>query len=176
MGLTLPPKHRIDAEALYVSAVDTAWDRPRIEAELDELGDQWDTHPVVRYFAGKTRYDVDAEGVRSYLNPGAWIWVLRRLSTRDYARLCDMRGRGQHTERFDEAAKLCVLEVRDAGGYKVRHAGGELSEACAWDLLRMFSNQVGVTREVIPNLLYELGVASWRYSQGLQDSEKKPSG
>lgn len=53
MGL---PKHRIDAEMVYISKHDTAWDHERIAEERAALG-RGETHAWDEWQQGETRYD-----------------------------------------------------------------------------------------------------------------------
>ena len=55
-----PPRHRIDADMVFVSGLDSCWDWERIKRESEDLDDE-DPHPYAYYIAGLSRYDVTAE-------------------------------------------------------------------------------------------------------------------
>lgn len=92
------PEHDITKEGSYVPALDSAWDRERIDAEVAELrkgtpyesagrvpsdaGDPAREHVYWRYARGATRYDIEAEGLAGYLDMSKdpEIWRIRRLA------------------------------------------------------------------------------------------------
>lgn len=100
------PEHDITGESLYVPDDDSAWDHDRIAAEVADLrkGTPFEQqpfepssfhllgvgktahdpaigHPFVRYQKGRSRFDLDAEGIRDYLDESKSPekWRLRRL-------------------------------------------------------------------------------------------------
>lgn len=175
MALKRPPSHRLDHVPIFISQTDSAWDRDRIEAELKDLGKEarFD-HPVIRYYEGKTRYDLRADNLREYLvDDSYWVFELARLSTAHMAELFDLRSVGKSTQHLDAAAKLGVSEVRNAGDFQLTFSGARLSEETASELLRAYPAQIGVTGDIVPSLLYELGDAVWKLSARLDDAEKK---
>lgn len=104
------PEHDITGESLFVPDDDSAWDHERIASEIAELrkdtpfakkeafepshfhmiglGKHADDpaleHPFVRYQKGLTRFDLEAEGIRDYLDEkkAPEKWRLRRLPWR----------------------------------------------------------------------------------------------
>lgn len=127
-----PPTHRLDSEGVWVHYSDLAYDRERVESEMEEMASQMEiararlraeideatkrndidligqlslnvdrlpdvygprAHPMVRYYAGETRYDIHAEmripraegepvvvRAAEYFGPDARRFHLRRLS------------------------------------------------------------------------------------------------
>jgi hypothetical protein len=86
--MALPPLHRIDSTPIYIFEDDDAWEHDRIG---EEIGAEVNLdHPLVRYYAGLTRYDLDT--VRDYFDRDKRpaMFVLKRLGVREYARALDM--------------------------------------------------------------------------------------
>lgn len=135
-----PPQHRIDATPKLIPRASAAWDHDRIAREKKELGDNADQHPVEQYFAGSTRYDLDASikteaGVctmHDYLTgePDV-VFVLRRPKVRQMGTLyplCqrDVARDGQISMAtyFDVAAiGLAGIEGADGWEYEQTPAG-----------------------------------------------------
>lgn len=146
-----PPQHRADALGRYVHALDDAWDRERLDAEAA----RGDGHPFVRYVAGKTRFDLSAEGVRDYLRPGAtpMVFVLRRLTLAEYVAVRDVSG--MHA-MWTACARLGLVGVED---------GGEQRKVTVDELFAIH-----------PDLPWEVGMAVWLYNRPIDEVEGKPSG
>ena len=87
--ITQPPEHAADATPLYIAAFDDALDNDRIARERKELA-KGEDHCTDRYYAGDTRYDVDAPWtiggqavtMRGYIRDGATptVFKLRRVT------------------------------------------------------------------------------------------------
>ncbi len=118
--LKIPPTHTIDGNAVYIYSLDPAWDFDKIGEEraartpsaqrgpptgtTEDGRPFWDTSteehaPVARYFAGKTRYQLDAPArladgtpctVRHFLKGKPAEFGLRRLSLRDFTEVADI--------------------------------------------------------------------------------------
>lgn len=149
--------HRADAPGRYIHASDSAWDMDRVIKEAEALG-RLDDHPVMRYLAGLTRYDLDAEGVRSYLKPGETpaVFVLRRLKLQE------------HTDCLDIAAPNARM-VRAAQLGVVRVEGAMLCDKFGREELEQL-------HEMNPNLPIDLGIAVMNYGRPPSDAEGKRSG
>jgi len=140
MARKRPPQHAVDATPIYVPPDDDAWDTERIEREKAEAGDRGlepDGHPVEAYWAGDTRYDLEAPvswgglvaAPREYLDDTKLPerWILRRLRPRDYARISETYDRGQRAEACYDA---CVVGIEGVeNGPRLRGAkAGRLTE------------------------------------------------
>ena len=109
----LPPQHSVDAPMRYIDKDDDAWDVERIEKSYDDHPDP-EQHPLVQYWAGLSRYDLDAPGpmmadgevghvgARWFLREGAEpvAWHLRRLKMRELSQCLDRGGRAGQEMAF----------------------------------------------------------------------------
>lgn len=76
---------------MYIHERDGSWDKERIDNEAATLEDETQ-HPVARYLAGETRYDLDAElaigekvvTAREYLDGGETVFHLKRLAPTEW--------------------------------------------------------------------------------------------
>lgn len=132
------PEHSLAAVARFIPASDSSWDTTRLIDEYKTLRKDWDGegddpvsdpergHIAVRYFAGLTRYDLDAGGVREYIdfekNPE--MWKLRRLTTEQRAEIEHLDSVGLKTRADQIAFMKGVSGVENASG----DAGHELSK------------------------------------------------
>lgn len=170
----------IDAIAYYIGATDNAWDFIRIKTErakLRELG----THPLDIYYAGDTRYDLDAQirvpgelglgkptiTVREYLIGKPVLFELRRLGARESARVRTKLAAesGIELEAFVLAAHYgctAILGGEDEGIlWREEPSGGGL----AFEVLDKL--------DVIPGLVQGLGIAVRGLSKVLTAAEGK---
>lgn len=75
-----PPQHRADAPIVFVHPKDPAWKNDEIEKDLKawkESGQAVSAHPVVRYRAGHTRYDISL--VQQYLGEQPTKFYFKRI-------------------------------------------------------------------------------------------------
>jgi hypothetical protein len=92
MARKRPPQHRADVAGIYIPRSDSSFDQDRYDREvkrMKEEGLEINAHPIERYYAGKTRYDLDAQGelfgasvcARDYFDASKEPerWTLRRL-------------------------------------------------------------------------------------------------
>lgn len=177
MALQLPT-HRVDAPITYVSLNDPCWDWERVDDEIKAAAEDppsgapgADIHPVHRYFAGVSRYDLDAPfhwrgGVcraSDYFREGEppWLFQLRRLSYRELAAFKDAMQRGPETAAVD-LCRLVLERIDGPGAPELRRANGRLTDR---------------DMEMLHSLDHELagncGSAAYRASQTLTDAEKK---
>lgn len=143
-----PPQHRADALGQYIHPLDDAWDETRAFGGVFATSVD---HPLRRYYAGRTRYDLNAEGVRGFLRPNAspTIFRLRRLTLAEYNQVADIQG--EHA-RYTACARFALVDV-----------DGE----------KMTVEQL---YELRPSLPFEVGAAAWLYNAPPNESEGKPSG
>lgn len=174
-----PPQHSVTAEIEFVSRTDPAWDRDRVNSELDEMTDEeGQQHPFVQYQAGATRYDLDALGkrpgdgdelvearTRDYFKPEVQprVFKLRRLKAAQVSRCLDIGGR--------TGEKLaCQLGLREVDppirGLKLKGRERPLSE----DELQKIADALGV------DTVWEVGAAALEASRLPTEQEKKASG
>jgi hypothetical protein len=164
----LPPAHRIDHTPRIVLSFDTAWDVPKIEAELETIGKRGD-HPWVRYCTYQARGDLAT--VKQYLlsdPPSApLVFELRRLTLREMT-IVENRELTSAPAARNLALSYALLDVEgcdlkfDRGG---RDLPAALSDADL-DALRAIVGDAG---------LRELGNHSIACSRmELSDPEKKP--
>lgn len=96
-----PPQHSVTASITYLRSA--AFDLDRVIAERATMPDGGNGHPVVLYFAGETRHDLDAmapvgdvmRNAREYIKPdhGCREWKPRRLKALEVARCRDSGGK-----------------------------------------------------------------------------------
>lgn len=147
-----PPQHRADAPGRFIARQDAAWDMDGIAPSAD--------HPLMRYFAGDTRFDLQA--VRGFLRSDVQptVFMLRRLTLAEYAAVQDIPGLHQ---RFARAAAIGVTGVEN---------GAELGFlADRWrpdDVERAFN--------IDDQLPFEIGMAVVNYSRPISEAEGKRSG
>ena len=176
-----PPQHDITAKAVFIVEADDAWDKARIENERevrDPEGKEKETHPVDRYAAGETRYDLDAEmsyggemvTARSYITGRATRFVLRRLSRAHYREIRgDILG-GRAARAYLNACRyglddVSVVGVHDGERFELERApGSPLTE-----------KDLDALHDLDPNLIDEIGMAVWLFSRKLDPREKKVS-
>ena len=114
MAIKRPPQHRVDAKPVFVSEGDDAWDQAKIKAEIEALEAKkkglGQTHPVARYLAGETRFDIiDA---LPYLDTSkAYQFILRPLTPEERAEVEDMRDRKGEHSAFLRAARYCLTKI-----------------------------------------------------------------
>lgn len=94
------PQHSATAAIRYLKAA--AFDTDRVADERKSMPDDGNDHPVVIYFSGRSRYDLDApypvggelRKPREYLKPdhGCPMWSVKRLGAVMTARLQDIGG------------------------------------------------------------------------------------
>jgi len=166
-----PPQHRIDAPAVLILRDDPAWDFERVEAELEELGDDSADHPVTAYFRGATRYDTGA--VESYLQSDKQPLRIniRRLPVDRLARVQDMFTREVSSDGevslysvWVEAVLGGVVSIEGDGAPELDHRHGKLT---AGSLQRIHDELGGL------QTISEIGAAVFNLSQPLTAAEKK---
>lgn len=150
------PQHSITATPRYVRSA--AFDLDRVKRERATMPDGGDGHPVVLYFAGESRFDLDAphpvgeqiHSAREYLLPdhGAKIWEMRRLRPMECARCRDVG---------DNAGKLTAFAL--TMGTPGRPLTDEQIEA--------YVDECGLEE------LYAVGDAALRASEAPKAAEKK---
>lgn len=168
-----PPSHRIDALPIVVVQEDTAWDREKIQAELEALGNDAIRHPYIQYQHGVTRYDIGAtitmpdgsqRKVTDYLDLAqAWQFHGRRLNCEEIHRLQPMLSANPGLA-YLQALKLALVKIEGPGAPEVKR-----------DALGSVSNE---TQELLfqlsAGLPSEVGQALLAASMPLTVAEKKP--
>lgn len=168
-----PPSHRIDALPIVVVEQDTAWDRLKVSAELEALGDDALRHPFIQYHHGATRYDLSAEittpdGVKrtvlDYLDLAqAWQFHGRRLKCEEVHRLQPMLTANPGLA-FLQALKLSLVKIEGPGAPEIkRDSLGGVSDDTVEMLFQLCSG--------LPS---EVGQALLLASMPLTAAEKKP--
>jgi hypothetical protein len=168
--MAIQANHRFTGAQHYVFTDDSAWNRTKINRELDlisgledpEPGEviPWQTrddHPVVRFRDGSSRFDIDT--IRDYLLPGVrpTFVVMRRLSQPAWLELQSLMERESN-----------VLEpVFDADGKPRKDADGKVMMMAARVVGRMASLSWAVQHGVVS--IDDLGVRAGR--QGLTDPQ-----
>lgn len=170
-----PPSHRIDATPILVLEEDSAWDKPRIEAERKALKDAKhdpDRHPVAVYHSGETRYDLGAtvrmpdgsEGKAiDYLNVGeAFQFVLKRIPWSSVYAIQQSVG-ASFMVGNSLACRLTLERVDGVGAPKIEH-----------DKLGMVTDEsMQALFDLRPSLPVSIGVAGFQASMPLSPAEKK---
>lgn len=193
-----PPTHSIDGNAVFVSLLDPAWDLDRLEGERKaqvaaalaakrddapeadrdavELTDEetWAARaraPALRYYAGKTRFQLDAPDwgadgkpttARAFLKPKEKPaeFGLRRLGFRAYQEIDIV---ANPRARLIEACRLGLQSIK-AEGYSWRAKDDEPAG----------DEQLEALHEVNPNLVTEIGEAVLRLSRPLDVEAETP--
>lgn len=185
-----PPTHTVDGLAVYVSLRDPAWDLPLLEVEREAQIARAlkDGHiaadlppadraraialaPVERYYAGKTRFQLDAADwgahgapitARDFLKPGETpaLFGLRRLGFRAYQALTEI---ADSRARLVEACRLGLRSIT-ADGYKWNATG----DAPAGD------EQLEALHAADPALVPEIGAAVFVLSRPLDAEAETP--
>ena len=193
-----PPTHAIDGLAVFIASTDPVWDLDRTVAEAHAqvnraLVDKQKTvagpdaitaeltaaervaaiarAPVERYFAGKTRFQLDAPDwaadgspttARNYLKAGEKPaeFGLRRLSFRAYQEIAELEN---PRARLVEACRLGLRSIT-ADGYRWRATG----DGPAGD------EQIEALHEANPALVTEIGGAVLRLSRPLDPEAEGP--
>lgn len=193
-----PPTHSIDGLAVFISATDPAWDIDRLKAERDAhvavaLAEKRDAAPeadrdaveltvaetraaiarapLERYYAGKTRFQLDAPDwaadgspttARNYLKAGEKPaeFGLRRLSFRAYQEIAELEN---PRARLVEACRLGLRSIT-ADGYRWRATG----DGPAGD------EQIEALHEANPALVTEIGGAVLLLSRPLDPEAEGP--
>lgn len=161
------PQHSVTAAIVYYSSA--AFDVERVKAERAKMPDNGDAHPIVRYFSGETRLDLDAPAfvggdvrtAREYLRPGHDLpqWNGQRIRPALCARCRDLGGASGELEAFRVGYQSSSL-----AGSPVLPIGASLTE----QQLDALADQVGVP------MLCEIGRAFLRASEAPKAAEKKP--
>jgi hypothetical protein len=177
----MPPQHNVTAPTRFIPRTDPAWDLDKALAELDGLaGPDRDSHPMVKYFAAESRYDLDAPGVvierdlegaavhvhripREYLKPDSKpvTWTLRRLKLTQQSQLADAPQHQAEVSAF--ALTVTNLENGPPGVEVKGTAGVPLSATLVDQLAEVFGT----------DMIYEVGRAAMAASAAPSSAEKK---
>lgn len=174
-----PPQHSVTAEIEFISRTDPAWDRDRVNRELEEMTDEESAeHPFVQYHAAGTRYDLDAPGrrpgddgelvvatCREYLKPEASprIFRLRRMKAAQVSRCLDIGGRTGEKLGAQMALREITPPIK---GLKLKGRERPLTE----DELQRIVDTIGL------DTVWEVGAAALDASRAPTEQEKKASG
>lgn len=167
------PQHRADVPGVWIARSDTAFDQDRFEREvarMQEAGLDPAEHPINRYYAGKTRYDLAAldtlfgeqVSAGAYYKADAERFILRRLDWDQWHRVMGLVDQGALVQAQLLAARYGVAAVENS---PLRLAGAVAGLLTHDDMQRLFDADA-----VLPSVL---GDACWRYSRPLTDAEKK---
>lgn len=175
MARKRPPQHRADIEGIFIPRSDESFDKDRHERELAKLKDEGldiHQHPIERYYAGKTRYDLDAPDTlfgqtvcaRDYFdsskNPEKW--TLRRLDWAQWHKVASLIA----ADDFDQGQLLAArYGVKSIENSPITLKGAEAGCLTHEDMQKIHDAEIG--------LLAGLGFAVWKYSEPLRESEKK---
>ena len=193
-----PPTHAIDGLAVFIASTDPVWDLDRTVAEAHAQVNRALVHkqktvagpdaitaeltaaervaaiaraPVERYYAGKTRFQLDAPDwaadgspttARNYLKAGEKPaeFGLRRLSFRAYQEIAELEN---PRARLVEACRLGLRSIT-ADGYRWRATG----DGPAGD------EQIEALHEANPALVTEIGGAVLLLSRPLDPEAEGP--
>ena len=171
-----PPRHRIDAQPVYIDSDDSAWDHERIANEKAEdkahqqEGQALDRHPFDVYQSGDTRYDLGAQipyrgsfvKVTQYVDLAvAWQFVGKRMR-HETVYACDAAIDRNKALGFALACKLALVRIEGPGAPAVDRA----DDACTPDTIeRLFQVRAWLPAKV--------GEALYVASIPLRADEKK---
>jgi hypothetical protein len=178
----MPAQHSITAPIRFIPRADPAWDLDVALAELDGLqGEDHSSHPLVAYFSGSTRFDLDALGgvvardvdgakiveqktPRAYLKPESrpTIWTLRRLKMAQVAALLDAPEHQAQLSAF--AAGFVAVEN---GPPEIADAKGVSGLTVPASVLEQIGDAVG------SETVFAVGAAVLLASQAPTSAEKK---
>ena len=175
MARNRPPQHRADTPGVFIPRSDSSFDRDRVDRELLAMAEQdiaTAAHPINRYYAGETRYDLQATdellgqavAAAAYFDPGKEPerFILRRLDWEQWHRVLGLLEQGQLGQGQLLAARYGVAEVQNSHIKLAGAAAGMLTHEDMQGLC-----------DADPGLPIALGFACWRYSRPLTDAEKK---
>jgi hypothetical protein len=174
--LNRPPRHRADAQPIYIDVGDPAWDWTRIEADrkaMTEARQDVDRHPVNVYFRGASRYDLDArypvcgelKSASDYVKLGeAWKFLLRRLPAKAFYRVRTLWQQSPEEGAF-EAFRLGVLEVDGPEAPKLKRTAEGLTDEAVDEIFTLKDG---------PEIIPRIGAAVHWASRPLDDDEGKP--
>ncbi len=156
--MAIPLQHKIDAIPTYILQNDDAWLSDKIDEEVTKLNkrDADDPlvfpeddespgyvqrinkyrrqlilrfHPVHRFMTGHTRYDLDAENIRQYLDMSKQptMFKFRRLNINEYFEIESTLKSGTATalsKGYTQAFQLCIKSIDKIEGIVVGTHGG----------------------------------------------------
>lgn len=164
----IPAQYKIDAQSVYVSLYDTAWDHDAVAAERKALADG-EHHAFDEWMSGVSRYDSTAMPEK-YLKSGEEPirFHIRRLGYVKWAFVRDIDEKGNLLAPY-EAFRMAVTRVDGCNIPGVVFPGtgrGELDAQAMEEIAK-----------VIPrNMLEDVGRACIRSNADLRPLEKKASG
>lgn len=180
--LKRPPPNRVDAPIVFVHPDDPAWDKERIDAEMEALGPRQHEHPIVRYIGGWTRYDLDAQTTyegkvvtaREYLDETKQptMWTLRRLTHEEWYEVRPMVDRSyqlgelRQVQAFVRACGYGLKKVDN--GPDLELPGGRPSRK---DMALL--HEMGQVQNPPVDLIYAIGEAVFQASMPLTETEGK---
>ncbi|MBL9105195.1 MAG: hypothetical protein JNL82_29890 [Myxococcales bacterium] len=174
MARTRPPQHRADVPGVFILRSDGSFDRDRYDREVARMtadGVDRATHPIERYYAGATRYDLQAtevlfgENVRAgdyFRGEEPERFILRRLDWEQWHRVMALIEGGQIAQAQLLATRMGVVAVENS---TIKLAGAAAGMLTHDDMQRLFDAD-----SALPSVL---GFAVWRYSRPLTETEKK---
>lgn len=164
----LPAQYKIDAQSVYISIYDTAWDHEAIGAERKALP-EGEHHPFDEWMSGVSRFDAKL-APEQYLKAGEEPvrFHIRRLGYAKWAFVRDLDEKGNMLAPY-EAFRLAVTRVDGCAIPGVTFPGtgrGDLDAEAMEEIAK-----------VIPRkMLEDVGRACLRANADLRPLEKKASG
>lgn len=193
--MAIIPMHRIDHVPTYILKEDSAWNRSKINKEVQELDDRYKddpldepdaadddyieklhewrnaviarAHPVDRYHGGYTRYDIEAENIKDYIDmsKSPLLFRFRRLDIEEYEQVRNLIVMNQAAAAYRRAFQMCIKSIDgipSTADIKINMRGG--MSIVNLDKLREW---LGLDR------ILEVGQAIVGCSADLTESEKK---
>lgn len=195
------PSHGFAGPHVFVPLDDSAWDHERIETEIADIEKRHgfasndvaerfrdspayrgnEAHVVRRYWSGATRFDLEAEGVRDYLdlNKRPEQWIIRPLTLRELAAAQVMTSAGSWDAAATSAFLSACIGLEGVTGGREQQLAALLrarGEGYAHGGTRPTDDAVlEATQAIAYEIPSEVGNAILRLSQDLSDDEKKRS-
>lgn len=172
----LAPTHDLCARMRFIPSGDSAWDEERIIRESKAMGkDDTDPdkgHPFWRYQAGRTRFDLEADGIRDYIDfaKAPETWLFRRLPWEDRETIAYMQRQGRH----ESAMRMAFLRGCVGLENPVNESGVRLAKLLA-AADRDEEKILAAVQDYAASAIGEVGEACVRGSQDLTPQEKKHS-
>lgn len=179
--MALPTIHNPTTPIIFIARDDTAWDRDRINYELEVIEGErepdqdrpvaWDAvedHPMVRYQLGETRYDLTT--VEQYLDQaeGPVRFHFRRLTRNQRNNLLALQQGGQLYAAYEAAFRLGVETIDGVPNLELQARFKKSKTLGEKDMGR-------IEQLLGRDIFHEVGEAVLRASQDLTRAEKKPS-
>ncbi len=169
--MALAPQYRVDDPIQYISRQDSAFDMDRFDSEIEKMrvdGEDSQNHAVMRYYTGKTRYSLKADGIKEFFDEakGPVIFEIKRLTRKQYSEIKNMIEQDKEPSSQELAFQFGVKDIEGEESLKLEGPNTKAKFLTNADLDRI-ENAFG------RDIFYEVGQAVIIASSDLSAEEKK---